>query len=161
YRNAQNSRMIYELDHAFDRAAQDDGVKVIVLAGAGDHFSSGHDIGSPGRDVGVSYPRSSLWWDSVGKPGAESRLARGGEIYLGMCRRWRELPKPTIAMIQGACISGGLMLAWVCDLIIAADDAFFVDLVVDMGMPGVEYFAHPWEMGARQAKEALFLGERI
>ena len=69
------------------------------------------------------------------------------EVYLGMCRRWREIPKPTIAMVQGACIAGGLMLAWVCDLIVASDDAFFADPVVRMGIPGVEYFAHPWVLG--------------
>jgi enoyl-CoA hydratase len=78
-----------------------------------------------------------------------------------MCRRWRELPKPVIAQVQGACIAGGLMLAWICDLIVAADDAFFADPVVRMGIPGVEYFAHPWVMGPRQAKEFLFLGERV
>ena len=66
-----------------------------------------------------------------------------------------------IAQVHGACIAGGLMLAWVCDLIVAADDAFFADPVVRMGIPGVEYFAHPWVMGPRQAKEFLFLGERI
>jgi enoyl-CoA hydratase len=78
-----------------------------------------------------------------------------------MCRRWRELPKPTIAMVQGACIAGGLMLAWVCDLIVAADDAFFADPVVRMGIPGVEYFAHPWAMPPRIAKEFLFTGDRM
>jgi enoyl-CoA hydratase len=78
-----------------------------------------------------------------------------------MCRRWREIPKPTIAMVQGACIAGGLMLAWVCDLVVAAEDAFFADPVVRMGIPGVEYFAHPWVMGPRFAKEFLFLGERV
>jgi enoyl-CoA hydratase len=86
---------------------------------------------------------------------------REQELYLGMCRRWRELPKPTIAMVQGACIAGGLMLAWVCDLIVASEDAFFADPVVKMGIPGVEYFAHPHTMPPRLAKEFLFLGERI
>ncbi|GAA4250423.1 enoyl-CoA hydratase [Dactylosporangium darangshiense] len=162
YRNAQNSAMTYALDDAFSRAADDDEVKVVVLGGAGEHFSAGHDIGTPGRDIDVTFPRrAGLWWDHVGKPGAESRFARESEVYLGMCRRWRELPKPTIAMVQGACIAGGLMLAWCCDLIIAADDAFFADPVVRMGIPGVEYFAHPWVMGPRQAKEFLFLGERV
>ncbi|SMC95855.1 enoyl-CoA hydratase [Lentzea albidocapillata] len=162
YRNAQNSAMTYALDDAFYRAAADDTVKVIVLAGAGDHFSAGHDIGSPGRDVDTTFDRrAGLWWDHVDKQGVESRYARESEVYLGMCRRWRELPKPTIAMVQGACVAGGLMLAWCCDLIVAADDAFFADPVVRMGIPGVEYFAHPWVMGARFAKEFLFTGERF
>ena len=162
YRNAQNSAMTYALDDAFYRAVADDDVKVIVLAGAGDHFSAGHDIGTPGRDIDRSFPRrAGLWWDHVGKAGAESRFARESEVYLGMCRRWREIPKPTIAMVQGACVAGGLMLAWCCDLIVAADDAFFADPVVRMGIPGVEYFAHPWVMGPRFAKEFLFLGERV
>jgi enoyl-CoA hydratase len=78
-----------------------------------------------------------------------------------MCRRWRELPKPVIAQVHGACIAGGLMLAWICDFIIASDDSFYADPVVRMGIPGVEYFAHPWVMGPRQAKEFLYLGERI
>ncbi|MCW3819076.1 enoyl-CoA hydratase [Micromonospora sp. DR5-3] len=162
YRNAQNSAMTYALDDAFYRAAGDDGVKVVVLAGAGEHFSAGHDIGTPGRDVDTSFERrAGLWWDHVGKQGVESRYARESEVYLGMCRRWRELPKPTIAMVQGACVAGGLMLAWCCDLIVAADDAFFADPVVRMGIPGVEYFAHPWVMGPRFAKEFLFTGDRI
>jgi enoyl-CoA hydratase len=162
YRNAQNSAMTYALDDAFYRAVDDDAVRVIVLAGAGDHFSAGHDIGSPGRDVDVDYPRrAGLWWGHVGKAGGEGRYAREQEVYLGMCRRWREIPKPTIAAVQGACVAGGLMLAWTCDLVVAADDAFFADPVVRMGIPGVEYFAHPWVMGPRQAKEFLFLGERV
>jgi enoyl-CoA hydratase len=162
YRNAQNSAMTYALDDAFSSLASDDEIKVIVLAGAGKHFSAGHDIGSPGRDTGVSFPRrASMWWDHVARPGVEGRMAREQEVYLGMCRRWRELPKPTIAMVQGACVAGALMLAWSCDLIIAADDAFFADPVVRMGIPGVEYFAHPWVMGPRFAKEFLFTGERV
>jgi len=162
YRNAQNSAMTYALDAAFDRAVNDDAVAVIVLAGAGDHFSAGHDIGTPERDADQSFPRQAvLWWDHVGKAGADARYAREMEVYLGMCRRWREIPKPAIAMVQGACIAGGLMLAWVCDLIVAAEDAFFADPVVRMGIPGVEYFAHPWVLGPRFAKEVLFTGARF
>jgi enoyl-CoA hydratase len=162
YANAQNSAMTYALDAAFYRATADDEVAVIVLTGAGKHFCAGHDIGTPDRDIDQSFPRvAGLWWDHVGKPGAENRFARESEVYLGMCRRWREIPKPTIAMVHGACVAGGLMLAWCCDLVIAADDAFFADPVVRMGIPGVEYFAHPWVMGPRFAKEFLFLGERV
>ena len=161
YNNAQNSRMTYALDAAFKLACDDDSVKVIVLKGAGKHFSAGHDIGTPGRDVDQSFDRTSLWYDHSNKPGGEFLYAREQEVYLGMCRRWREMPKPTIAMVQGACIAGGLMLAWVCDLIVCSDDAFFSDPVVRMGIPGVEYFAHVHELNARIAKEFLFLGERM
>ena len=162
YRNAQNSAMTYALDAAFARAVNSPGVAVIVLAGEGEHFCAGHDIGTPGRDVDTSFDRQAvLWWDHVGREGADARYAREMEVYLGMCRRWREMPKPTIAMVQGACIAGGLMLAWCCDLIVAADDAFFADPVVRMGIPGVEYFAHPWVLGPRFAKEVLFTGGRF
>ncbi|MGH3519312.1 MAG: enoyl-CoA hydratase [Haloechinothrix sp.] len=162
YRNAQNSAMTYALDAAFSRAVDDDEVKVIVLAGAGKHFSAGHDIGTPGRDIDVHFENKAvLWWDHVGKQGGDQRFARESEVYLGMCRRWREIPKPTIASVQGACIAGALMLTWVCDLIIASDDAFFADPVVRMGIPGVEYFAHPWVLGPRAAKEVLFTGDRF
>jgi len=131
YRNAQNSVMTYALDAAFRRAVDDDEIGVIVLAGSGDHFSAGHDIGTPGRDHHVSYDNQAvLWWDHVGKDGGDQRYAREMEVYLGMCRRWRDIPKPMIAMVHGACIAGGLMLAWVCDAIVAADDAFFADPVV-------------------------------
>jgi enoyl-CoA hydratase len=162
YGNAQNSAMTYALDAAFSRAVGDDEVKVLVLAGSGKHFSGGHDIGTPGRDIDQSFERRAvIHWDHVGKEGVESRFARESEVYLGMCRRWREIPKPMIAMVHGACIAGGLMLAWSCDFIVAAGDAFFADPVVRMGIPGVEYFAHPWVMNPRAAKEFLYTGDRI
>ena len=161
FNNAQNSQMTYALDKALQLACNDDDVKVIVLAGNGKHFSAGHDIGTPGRDVDKSFERTNLWYDHVNKPGGEFLYAREHEVYLGMCRRWRDLPKPTIAMVQGACVAGGLMLAWVCDLIIADDKAFFSDPVVRMGIPGVEYFAHVHELNPRIAKEFLFTGDRM
>lgn len=162
YRNAQNSAMTYALDAAFRRAVDDNDVKVIVLAGEGKHFSAGHDIGTPGRDVDAYFDNQAvLWWDHTDKEGGDQRYARESEVYLGMCRRWREIPKPMVASVQGACIAGGLMLAWIADLIVASDDAFFADPVVRMGIPGVEYFAHPWILGPRAAKEVLFTGERF
>jgi enoyl-CoA hydratase len=162
YRNAQNARMTYALDAAFMKAVNDDAVKVIVLAGSGDHFSAGHDIGSPGRDIHKPFERvATTYWEHADKAGSENLFVREQELYLGMCRRWRELPKPTIAMVQGACVAGALMLAWVCDLIIASEDAFFADPVVKMGIPGVEYFAHAHVMPPRLAKEFLFLGEKV
>lgn len=161
FHNSQNSQMTYALDDAFRRATDDDAVRVIILAGNGKHFSAGHDIGTPGRDITLPFERKLLYPDHTNKPGAEMLYTREQEVYLGMCRRWRDIPKPTIAMVQGACIAGGLMLAWVCDLIVASDDAFFQDPVNRMGIPGVEYFAHGFELPPRVAKEFLLLGERM
>lgn len=162
FRNAQNSAMTYALDAAFQLAVDDEAVKVIVLSGNGKHFCAGHDIGTPGRDVDQTFERRAvIHWDHVDKQGVDSRWARESEVYLGMCRRWREVPKPVVAMVHGACIAGGLMLAWSCDYIVASDDAFFSDPVVKMGIPGVEYFAHPWVMNPRAAKEFLFTGDRF
>lgn len=161
FANAQNGQMLYALDQAFGAAAQDNSVKAIVLRGEGKHFSSGHDIGTPGCDFGVPQDRRTLWYDHVGTPGAETNYVREQDSYLGLCRRWRDIPKPVIAAVQGACIAGGLMLAWIADMIVASDDAFFQDPVLKMGVPGVEYFAHAFEMHPRIAREFLYLGERL
>lgn len=161
FNNAQNGQMTYALDDAFRRAVDDDSVRCIVLAGNGKHFSAGHDIGTPGRDLHHEFEKREILPGHTNKPAAELLYTREQEQYLGMCRRWRDAPKPTVAMVQGACIAGGLMLAWVCDLIIASDDAFFQDPVVRMGIPGVEYFAHAYELPPRIAKEFLLLGERM
>lgn len=162
YGNAQNQHMLYALDAAFMRAVDDDEVGAIVLTGEGKHFSSGHDLGTPGGNDWVrDVDRKTAWYDPGRKPGAERQYAAEQEIYLGLCRRWRELPKPTVAAVSGACIAGGLMLAWVCDIIVASEDAYFSDPVVAMGVPGVEYFAHAFEMPSRIAREFLMLGEKM
>ncbi len=162
YNNAQNGQMTYALDDAFNRAVQDDSVGCIVLGGNGKHFSAGHDIGTPGRDLHHEFDKRLMIAPHTNKPAAELLYTREQEQYLGMCRRWRDVPKPTIAMVQGACVAGGLMLAWTCDLIVASEDAFFQDPVNPMmGIPGVEYFAHAYELPPRVAKEFLLLGERM
>jgi enoyl-CoA hydratase len=161
YANTQNFRMLDQLDAMFRRATDDDDVKVIVLAGAGKHFSAGHDLGTPERDKHISRSRSSLAYDHLDREGAEGQYVLEMDAYLGLCRRWQEIPKPTIAAVQGACIAGGLMLAWICDMIVASDDAFFQDPVVRMGIPGVEYFAHAFELPPRIAREFLLLGEKM
>jgi enoyl-CoA hydratase len=160
-RNAQNYRMLYELNAAFDRAARDDDISVVILAGNGPHFSAGHDFGeSEGVVVHNDYDPVGTWC-GFGCNGAESTMAWEKELYLGLCERWRNLPKPTIAEVQGKVISGGLMLVWPCDLIVAAEDAKFMDNTVAMGLNGAEFFAHPWELGVRKAKEMLFTSEFV
>jgi enoyl-CoA hydratase len=155
-RNAQTLELLTELNDALDTAAQDDAVKVIVLAADGPHFSSGH-AGPGGLDL-ADYAPAGTWSISQGE-GAERHWGFEQEFFLGFCWRWRNIPKPTMVEVQGWVIAGGLMLVWPFDIVIAADDAKFTDPVVALGVNGVEYFAHPWELGPRKAKELLFTGE--
>ena len=88
-------------------------------------------------------------------------MAREKEIYIGFSERWRNIPKPTIAAVQGKVIAGGLMLVWPCDIIVAAENAEFIDNTVAMGVCGAEFFHHPWEVGIRQAKEMLYTSDAV
>jgi enoyl-CoA hydratase len=155
-RNAQDALMLYELNDAFDRAAQDDEVKVIILAANGPHFSSGHDLRDSGQLETLKSFKTVGTWCGFGCAGAEGRMAFEKEAFLGFSERWRNIPKPTIAEVQGKAISGALLLIWPCDLIVAADDASFQDNTVLMGVSGIEFFNHPYELGVRKAKEMLF-----
>lgn len=148
--NAQTMPLLDDLDEAWRRAAEDPEVRVIVLQANGKHFSAGHDIKSVGNDDGT--PPS---WTLADIYQIESRQ------FLEYSLRWRNVPKPSIAAVQGVCIAGGLLLCWPCDLIIAADNAKFSDPVVNMGIGGVEYHGHTWEWGARKAKELLFTGRAM
>jgi enoyl-CoA hydratase len=159
-RNSQDTKLLYELNDAFDKAAQDDAVKVIVLAADGPHFSSGHDLREDLAGA-MSGHQTVGTWCGFGCAGAEALMAREKEIYLGFSERWRNIPKPTIAQVQGKVIAGGLMLVWPCDIVIAADDALFVDNTVAMGIAGAEFFNHPWELGVRKAKEMLFTSDAV
>jgi enoyl-CoA hydratase len=148
--NAQTLPMLDDLDEAWRRAAEDDEVRVIILQGNGTHFSAGHDIKAVSSDGG-----EAPTWTLAGIYATEARR------FLEYSLRWRNVPKPSIAAVQGVCIAGGLLLAWPCDLIIAADNAKFSDPVVNMGIGGVEYHGHTWEWGARKAKEMLFTGRSM
>ncbi|GAB1811982.1 enoyl-CoA hydratase [Mycobacterium sp. MUNTM1] len=158
-RNAQSMRMLYELNDAFDLAAQDDSVSVIILGANGPHFSAGHDLRERDALRVVSDHQRIGTWCGFGCAGAESQMAMEKEMYIGLSERWRNLPKPTIAAVQGKVIAGGLMLVWPCDLIVAAEDALFQDNTVSMGVSGAEFFNHPFEVGARKAKEMLFTSD--
>ena len=147
--NAQSHKVLAELDQCWQEADRDPAVKVIVLKSNGKHFSAGHDMSST-KDSSAprEYHADTLYdWES--------------RHYLHYAKTWREVPKPSIAAVQGKCIAGGLMLCWPCDLIVAADNASFSDPVLAMGICGVEFHAHTWELGARKAKELLFTGDAI
>jgi enoyl-CoA hydratase len=157
--NAQGVVMTYELDHAFKRACHDDDINVIILAGAGKHFSAGHDLSGDGPTMPAK-DQTAGFWGQFDAEGWEGFYSREKEIYLEMTERWRNAPKPTIAEIQGAVVAGGIMLAWACDLIVCSEDAQFRDnTAAEMGIPGVEFFQHPYELGVRKAKEWLFTGD--
>lgn len=159
--NAQDTQLLYELNDAFDRAAHDDEVRVIVLAAEGKHFSAGHDLSETDSVGNMKRYRTVGTVCGFGCAGAEAQMSREEEIYLGFSERWRNIPKPTIAAVQGKCIAGGLMLAWPCDLIVASDDASFADPVVSFGVGGVEWFHHAQELGVRKAKEMLFTSDAV
>lgn len=160
-RNAQDYRLLYELNEAFDLAARDDEAKVIILAANGPHFSAGHDLKAkdPLKQLEDREPVGT--WCGFSCAGAEGRMAIEKEVYLGLSERWRNIPKVTIAQVHGKVIAGGLMLIWPCDLIVASEDALFADNTVALGVAGAEFFNHPWELGVRKAKELLFTADFI
>ncbi|MCW2523408.1 MAG: enoyl-CoA hydratase [Frankiales bacterium] len=164
-RNAQNRGMLVELNDALLAAEADDAVKVVILAGVGPLFSSGHDMGSkesvaerePGPD---QHPTFQGYGGT--RLGTENRWTQEWHFFFQNTLRWRNLRKITVAQVQGTVFAAGLMLMWSCDLIVAADDASFADVVgTRLGMCGVEYFAHPWEFGPRRTKEMMLTGDSL
>jgi enoyl-CoA hydratase len=152
--NAQTPQVLKELDEAWMATDRDDEVRVVVMRSEGKHFSAGHDMqGGGDPSLGPRRVDGALTVDTY-----YDWEERG---YLRYTKRWRDLVKPSVAAVQGKCIAAGLMLCWPCDLIIAADNAQFSDPVGLMGMPGVEFFAHPWEFGPRRAKQILFTASSL
>ncbi|MCX4095734.1 enoyl-CoA hydratase [Nocardia sp. alder85J] len=164
--NAQNRGMLVELDDAFSRAQAEDTVRVVILAAAGRSFSAGHDMGtavsSEEIEPGPNQHPTMRIHGGTRTSVVEQRMLQEWHYYFDNTLRWRNLRKITIAQVQGNVISAGLMLMWACDLIVAADDTIFADVVgTRLGMGSVEYVAHPWELGPRKAKELLLTGDSI
>lgn len=157
-RNAQNPALLYELDAALMAATNEAAVKVIILAADGPDFSSGHDLNG-----GFTVPGEPVagMGGHLDASGAAGHYAFECEAYLGLSRRWRDLPKPVLVAVQGRSIAGALMLQWPFDVIVASDEATFADPVTAFGVNGVEYFTHVWEMGHRKAREMLYTGDPI
>jgi enoyl-CoA hydratase len=164
-RNAQHRGLLTELDDAFMRAERDDDVRVVILRGAGASFSTGHDIGSSDRrrlhDPGPEQ-HPSFKFNGATKDLVERTWRQEWHYFYSNTRRWRDLKKITVASVHGPVLAAGLMLMWACDLIVADEATTFADVVgTRMGMCGVEYFAHPWELGHRRAKEMLLTGDSM
>ncbi len=160
-RNAQNRGMLVELHDAFLAAEADDQVRVVILGGMGPMFSSGHDMGSKvSREEMTNHPSRLV--NGGTRTGAEQLMLQEWHHYFDNTRRWRNLRKITVAQVHGPVYAAGLMLMWACDLIVAADDVVFADVVgTRLGMCGLEYFAHPWELGPRKTKELMLTGDSI
>ena len=107
--NAFDAAMIEELGSAFEQLISNDSVRVIVLAGAGKHFSAGADL---------------KWMQRASQESREWNLA-DARRFAAMLGRIDSCPKPTLARIQGAALGGGVGLACACDIAIAADNASF------------------------------------
>ena len=160
-RNAQNRGMLVELHAAFLRAEADDEVRVVILGGTGPMFTSGHDLGSKASQEELLNHQS--WKENGGtRKGAERLMLQEWHHFFENTRRWRNLRKITVAQVHGPVFAAGLMLMWACDLIVAADDVVFADVVgTRLGMCGIEYFAHPWEFGPRKTKELMLTGDSL
>ncbi|MFK7894533.1 MAG: enoyl-CoA hydratase [Myxococcota bacterium] len=152
--NAQNEGMLDELHECFVKAERDDSVRVIVLRAEGKHFSAGHDLDTDDPD-------SVNLFDDEGKIRLDTMYRWEAQKYLGYSWHWRNIPKPTLAAVQGKAIAGALNLIFPMDMIIAAEDALFSDPVVMMAIGGVEYHGHTWDLGARRAKDILFTGRSV
>ena len=150
--NAQNTELLDEIDAAFDLADADDDVRVVILAGNGKHWSAGHDLKALVGDV-----EPDEWRLMRDTP--EGKWHHEKVMYFDRCLRIRDFRKPTIAAVQGKCIAAGVMLACMCDLIVASDDASFQNPVLRMTGAGVEILVEPWEMPVRKAKEFLLTAE--
>ena len=145
--NAQSTIMLEELDDAFKEAGFDPEVRVITLFGAGKHFCTGHDLGTPEE---MEYRDTEY----LIQEGVRGRFNHTREQFVDKTLRWREVQKPTIAAVQGYCIFGGWMVASAMDLIFAAEDAMFLG-------GGFQYFSPPWDIHPRKVKEILFEGRII
>ncbi len=152
--NAQDTQLIDELDAAFDLAEADDDVRVVVMAANGRHFSAGHDLKALVGDV-----EPDKWRLMRDTP--EGKFHHEKTMYFDRCLRIRDFPKPTIAAVHGKCIAAGVMLAAMCDLIVASDDASFQNPVLRMTGAAVEILIEPWEMPPRKAKEFLLTAQTI
>jgi enoyl-CoA hydratase len=142
YHNAQSWTLLDALDEALDRAMANKAVRIAVVRGAGDNFSAGHDLGTPEQVAdfaarGLEERKGLRWYEGFRR------------YNLDLTLKWRNLPKPTIAMVHGYCIYGGWMIAAAMDLVFAAPNARFL-----AGL--LEYFSVPWDIHPRKAKELCF-----
>jgi enoyl-CoA hydratase/carnithine racemase len=148
--NALDAATLDQLDAHMGAVEADESVAVVIVRAEGPHFCAGHDL----KELLAG---EEAWAAKRATP--EGRLRHELARYWAPMVRLRDLRPITIAAVQGACSAAGLMLACMCDLIVAADDARFSNPVARMSGVGVELLVEPWEVGPRKAKELLLLAQ--
>jgi 2-(1,2-epoxy-1,2-dihydrophenyl)acetyl-CoA isomerase len=146
--NAWTRQLGEDVNTALDHAADDPAVRAIVLTGEGRAFSSGADL-KEGAEFGPD-----------GKPDVLTRL-RG--VYNPLFVRVRTIPKPVVAAVNGPAVGIGCSLALACDLVVAAESAYFLMAFVNigLGLDGGASLTLPSRVGHARAFEIAMLGERI
>ena len=146
--NALNRQLRIDLLAAVDQIGGDDEVRAVLLTGAGRAFSSGADL----KDERNLTPD--------GHPDVYSVLT---EHYHPVITGLREMPKPVIAAVNGAAAGVGLSLALACDLVLAAESAYFLLAFVNIGLvpDGGSSLLVPSRVGFARAAEMALLGERV
>lgn len=140
--NALNGQMLDEINAAMDRAEADDTVRTVIVTGAGAAFSSGFDL----KEQMERRPSGFDQWQQILR-----------KDFDAVMRFWH-CPKPTIAAVRGPCLAGAFELSLACDLTIASDTAFFGEPELKFGA-GIVALVLPWLVGAKIAKEIIYLGE--
>ncbi len=146
--NAWNKQLGADLLAAVREAAADDGVRAVVITGAGRAFSSGADL------------RAGFDPTPEGHPDVETVLH---DVYHPIIAGLRELPKPVVAAVNGPAVGIGCSLALAADLIVAAESAYFLLAFVNIGLvpDGGSSLLLPERVGLARATEMAMLGERI
>lgn len=145
--NAQSSEMVWQVDAALDLAEADPEIKVVILKANGKGFCAGHVIGGPD-----AYPEFVVSQESIGSNWSGSR-----KVFLWPTLRLFEFPKPMIAQVHGYVLGGGTYWAFLPDITVASDDAYFqMPLVQGLGFPGGETMVEPWSFMNRK-RAALYL----
>jgi 2-(1,2-epoxy-1,2-dihydrophenyl)acetyl-CoA isomerase len=147
--NAWNAQFGADLLAALGQVADDEDVRAVVVTGAGRAFSSGADL----KDIsGETTPE--------GRPDVYKTLT---ERYHPIMRAVREMPKPVLAAVNGPAVGIGCSLALCCDLILAAESAYFLLAFVNIGLvpDGGSSLFLPTRIGMTRASELSMLGERL
>ena len=140
--NALNGELVDAMSRALDDAAEEAGVRVLILRGAGRAFSAGYDLN---EDASGGVLGAERWREDL-RHSTDEML------------KFLDHPKPIVASVHSYCLAGGTDLMLACDLAVAADDAYFGYVDVRFGSGVVSMFL-PWVVGVRRAKELLFTGE--